>query len=349
MKTLSTLIVLLILGTTLSTAADNIRPSDFKVWEVAYKVSETDFNMKRSLAKSPVNTWAHQSDVSNVKTQQVIRENQDVIYSSAVVDIRDGATITVPKSDTYHIVEIIDMQNYITKVLYAGETMTLNSDNVTYGDYVYLNMRIRKLPEEKGGMKETLKLQHMTKIEAKSAVEYKSPDIVLDDKKMTEIRAALIKDVDEGKLDTTVAIGTPYDTNPQDHLYATAYGWGGLGIEDAAYYPIADNQTKIENKKALPSSVTFTPPEMNLERGGFWSITTYNQEGWLAKDVAAISNTQAVANEDGTYTIHFNTPGVKNNIDTPAPFVALLRVYVPKSKENILKYMKQAPTEFIIK
>jgi hypothetical protein len=60
-------------------------PADFGVPDYAYKVSETDFNILRSLAKAPVNEWAHQEDVSNVATQQVIRENQDVIYSSAVV------------------------------------------------------------------------------------------------------------------------------------------------------------------------------------------------------------------------------------------------------------------------
>ena len=32
--------------------AKKTTPADFGVWEVAYKVSETDFNMKRSLAKA---------------------------------------------------------------------------------------------------------------------------------------------------------------------------------------------------------------------------------------------------------------------------------------------------------
>ena len=65
-------------------------PADFNVSDFAYKVSETDFNINRSLAKAPINEWAHQEDVSYVKTQQVIRENQDVIYSSAVVDVSQG-------------------------------------------------------------------------------------------------------------------------------------------------------------------------------------------------------------------------------------------------------------------
>jgi hypothetical protein len=81
------------IGTAPSETSDFASPADFGVTDYAYKVSETDFNIKRSLAKAPVNEWAHQSDVSTVESQQVIRENQDVIYSSAVVDVSQGATL----------------------------------------------------------------------------------------------------------------------------------------------------------------------------------------------------------------------------------------------------------------
>jgi hypothetical protein len=324
--------------------AQNTTPADFGVWEVAYKVSETDFNMKRSLAKAPVNEWAHQDDVVNVKTQQVVRENQDVIYSSAVVDIREGATISVPKSDNYHIIQILDMQNYTVEVLYPGESAAITPDRVTYGSYVYLNMRIRKLPEEKGGLQTTHKLQRMARIEAKSAIPYASPDIVVDPATLEKVRRALVKDVYEGKAgtDTSASMGTPYDTDPQLHLYATAYGWGGLAIAHAGYVPITRNQTKIEDGKALPSSLTFTPPEIDEGRGGFWSVITYDAEGWIARDKASICNSEVAPNADGSCTFHFNSPGKANNLDTPAPFVALLRVYVPRSKEGIVRYMAKA-------
>lgn len=93
---------------------------------------------------------------------------------------------------------------------------------------------------------------------------------------------ALIQDVQAGKLpDTSRAQGTPYQTDPQDHLYATAYGWGGLSIDHAAYLPIR-NQIKASQGDNQPSSLTLTAPETDTTRGGFWSITTYNAEGWLA-------------------------------------------------------------------
>ncbi|WP_158218558.1 DUF1254 domain-containing protein [Synechococcus sp. 1G10] len=316
--------------------------------DTAYKVSETDFNIKRSLAKAGINAWAHQRDVSNVKTQQVIRENQDVIYSSAVVDVRNGATFSVPNSNTYHIIEIIDQQNYIVGVVYPGKTLTITPDNLTYGNYVYLNMRIRKLPEEQGGLAATHTLQGMATIEAASAVPYEAPDIVIDQKQMEAIRMALIKDVQAGKLpDTSRAQGGVTDTEPQDHLYATAYGWGGLSVEHAAYAPIA-NRTEIKEGKALPSSLTFVPPEIDHDRGGFWSITTYNSEGWLARDKAALSNSEATPNPDGSYTIRFNSPGSANNVETPSPFSALLRIYVPRSKESAIQFLKNDSKTLLI-
>jgi len=333
------------------TAAANrfVTPADFEATDTAYKVSETDFNMKRSLAKAPVNHWAHQDDVSNVKTQQVIRENQDVIYSSAVVDISKGATISCPASDVYQVIQIIDFQNYIVRVLYPGESLAVTPDKVSYGDYVYLNMRIRKLPAEKGGLEATHKLQRQATISANAARPYCSPDIVLDSALMEKIRMALVRDVETGKFtDTTRVMGTPLDTDPQGHLYATAYGWGGLALGDAAYQPLDRNLTKVVEGKALPSSITFHPPEIDFSRGGFWSITTYNLEGWLAEDQAAISNNQAEPNADGTYTIRFNSPGQKNNVKTPAPFAALLRVYVPKSRQGIIEYLAKMRDTLVI-
>ncbi|MBK0370056.1 DUF1254 domain-containing protein [Flavobacterium agrisoli] len=323
-------------------------PADFNTAEYVYKVSEGDFNFLRSLKTAPVNQWSHKPDLSNVKTQQVIRENLDVVYSSAVVDASQGATISVPKGDFYHVIQILDMQNYTVKTLYPGETFTVTPAHLTYGTHVYLNMRIRKKTNDEAGLKELQEKQRLSTINAKSSNPYKTPDIVIPLKQTEAIRLALLDDLSKSLLKNTSNImGTPFDTDPQGHLYATAYGWGGLPLEDARYLDLV-NHSKVENGKAVPSSITFMPPKIDLKRGGFWSITTYTADGWLGKDEAAISNTTAKPNADGTYTIYFNSPGKQNNLDTPAPFTALLRAYVPESKESIDTYLKENNGKLII-
>ncbi|NWO04716.1 MAG: DUF1214 domain-containing protein [Alteromonadaceae bacterium] len=327
---------------------DVATPADFGVADYVYKISESDFNFKRSLAKAPLNEWAYQSDLSRVDTQQVIRENQDGIYASAVVDISNGATFTVPEGDHYQIIQVIDQQNYVAGVAYAGESLTITTDDVTYGTHVYLNMRVPILPEDKGGIKETLRLQKLATIEANSAQPYVSPDLVLNLEKTEEIRSALVKDVKDGALTSTTHVnGTPFTSRPQDHLYGTAYGWGGLGMPDAAYWPLI-NKTEIVDGEIQPSSMTFTPPAVQYDKGGFWSVTIYDESGWMGKDISAISNTQAEPNEDGTYTINFNSPGEKNNLETTTPFAALLRFYLPESKESAVNYLHEKSSSLII-
>ncbi|UJJ32717.1 DUF1214 domain-containing protein [Halopseudomonas maritima] len=319
----------------------------------ACRTTSTKFRKATSTSSAawprlPVNQWAYQSDLSRVETQQVTRENQDGIYASAVVDISQGATFSIPAGDHYQIIQVIDMQNYVAGVVYAGDSLTITPDDVTYGDHVYLNMRVPILSDEKGGLQETLRPQKLATIQANSAKPYESPDLVLDLKKTEEIRAALIEDVKQGALPHTRSVnGTPYSSRPQDHLYGTAYGWGGLGLPNAAYWPFQNN-TKVVDGKIQPSSATFTPPEIQEERGGFWSVTIYNEVGWFAKDVSAISNTQAVANADGTYTIHFNSPGAQNNLDTSTPFTALFRFYLPDAKESAVQYINEHGKELVI-
>ena len=62
-------------------------PKDFGVTDLGYRVAEGDFNIKKLLAENgnTLNVFKHQREVSMVENQQVIRENQDVLYSKAVV------------------------------------------------------------------------------------------------------------------------------------------------------------------------------------------------------------------------------------------------------------------------
>tara|TARA_R110002020_G_scaffold474458_1_gene705816 strand:- start:6694 stop:7107 length:414 start_codon:yes stop_codon:yes gene_type:complete len=41
-----------------------------------------------------------------------------------------------------------------------------------------------------------------------------------------------------------------------------------------------------------------TPPEIQEDRGGFWFVTIYDADGWLTRDVSAISDTRTEPKED---------------------------------------------------
>lgn len=45
---------------------------------------------------APVNTLIHRREPTPIDAQDVIRMNRDTLYSAAIVDISDGATVTIP-------------------------------------------------------------------------------------------------------------------------------------------------------------------------------------------------------------------------------------------------------------
>jgi len=151
-----------------------------------------------------------------------------------------------------------------------------------------------------------------------------------------------------GGHDTKVGRKATYEV-PENKAFWSITVYGRDGFMKSDNNVVTSSNVKLNpDGKALPSSLTFTPPDIDYDRGGFWSITTYDKEGWIARDKAAISNMEARPNPDGTYTNRFNSPGEPNNIDTPTPFTVLLRVYVPKSKDEISRFLPKASKELVI-
>jgi len=325
-------------------ADNNAAPKDFGISDIQYRVSETNYYIYKHLKKEGLNEFAHQRNIVNVETQQVIRENQDILYSSAVVDVTGGVTLKVPDYPAFSIIQVIDMQNYSIATVYPGETAHLTLDDLSFGNYVYLNARTQPTSNDAKGLADAHKQQDALVIDTKSATPYTTPKEVIPDKKMVEVRTALIKDVADGKIeDFSTLMGTKEFVDRQGHLYATAYGWGGLPVHDAAYLTIP---VKAKNNNC--SSFTIDTPPLNYKKGGFWSVTTYNKEGWLAVDKAAISNNESVANNDSTITVRFNCDGQPNNIETVNEFSALLRLYAPTNLQAIRKYLANGQKNYSI-
>ncbi|MCK4507603.1 MAG: DUF1254 domain-containing protein, partial [Desulfuromonadales bacterium] len=252
-KTFSTLILLVI--SSVAFAAEYATPDDFGITDVQYRVSETNHYINKHLKKAGINQFAHQRNFVNVKTQQVIRENQDALYSSAVVDVSSGATVTVPDYPDYSIIQVIDMQNYSIATVYPGQSVHITPEDLSFGDYVYLNARTRPADDAEN-LDAVHKQQDSFIIKAENSRPYSSLKEVVSYEKLLEVRTALIKDVAKGKIkDLTTLMGTPDVVDRQGHLYATAYGWGGLPIQDAAYFPVP-----VRAEGNVCSSVTIDPP-----------------------------------------------------------------------------------------
>ena len=92
--------------------------------------AETDMQIGRMLKDAKgVNTWGHVRQPTPLDKQNVIRMNRDTLYSFAIVDTSEGATVTLPDvGDRYMSMMVVNNDGYINKVFHGGGTYELTMD-----------------------------------------------------------------------------------------------------------------------------------------------------------------------------------------------------------------------------
>ncbi|MEM6675859.1 MAG: DUF1254 domain-containing protein [Planctomycetota bacterium] len=310
---------------------------DILVDESNFTIAETDRYFADHVKEHPVNTFRHSRAMSSKDNQFVVRENRDVMYSHAVVDISEGATLVNPAWDVFSVIQVIDENQYTIASIYPGEQKTFTPKDVALGDHVFLNMRtgVRSLDEK--GYAEAHAHQDSVRIEANSSKPYEPKGF--DKKSLDETRSRLKGRMEEADK-PQYYFGTKEAIEPTQFLIASAVGIFGLPIKDAAYLNTIQPTGKA--KEGAPCRLTLPVPPLDFDKGGFFSVTTYDSKGWIVKDEFALSNATAKSNADGSYTFHFNAPGKRNNIDVVEGWTVLIRLYAPKSVEAIMEYMRRA-------
>lgn len=307
--------------------ANSATSSVIPVTEENFAHAESSLYFQKQQDKFPVNQWQHVRQMADKDHQDIIRMNADTAYSIAIVDVSEGATISLPASDAYQSILVIDENHYMPYVIYSGESVFLSKKDLTIGEHVYLLMRTSS--------ENMQSRQDAAVIDAKSAKPFTSKNYNQND--LNALRTKLIGRMAEVQARSHLAFGKKDEVDPVVHLVASAAGWAGLPATHAMYLP---DMTVIE-RSGVCSAVTFEAPNLQYDKGAFWSITAYNAEGWIATDNFAINSKSAKANGNGTYTVHFNCEGTVNNINVPENWNATFRMYMPVDVQETLMYMKE--------
>ena len=89
-----------------------------------------------------VNQFYHFRDMMPVDNQTTISANRDTLYSAAIVDISEGATVTLPEAgDRYMSAMVINQDHYLNAVFHGGGAYTLDTETFDT-DYVAVYLRI---------------------------------------------------------------------------------------------------------------------------------------------------------------------------------------------------------------
>lgn len=268
-----------------------------------------------------VNQWFHFRVPTPLDKQTVIRMNRDTLYSAAIVDISEGATLTLPEvGDRYLSVMVVNEDHYINRVFQGAGTYELTMAEF---DTPYVNLSARTLVNaaDPDDIKAVNALQNQFKITAVSAKPYTHPDYDPDSYKTT-FKALL--ELARGLPDSRNAFGKKANVDPIRHLLWTAAGWGGLPSSEAYYLNVEPN---------LPvGAYKITVKDVPVD--AFWSISLYNQDGFFeknAQDAYSVNNISGTPNPDGSFTIHFGgDPASVNYLPIMEGWNYAVRLYQPR-------------------
>jgi hypothetical protein len=250
-----------------------------------------------------VNTLSHNRAPTSIDHQTVIRMNRDTLYSLAIVDISEGATVTIPESgDRYVSVMVVNQDHYINRVLHEPGEHALAVDEFDT-PWVGVGVRVLVDPANADDVAAVNALQGQFEVGATASRPFAMPDY--DTESFDATRRAVLELAKHGS-GFERAFGSKDEVDPVRHLLATAAGWGGLPDSEARYI-------NFEGGSLGEFKVTVRDVPVD----GFWSISVYNADGFFEpndRDAYSVNNLTATRNDDGSVTVHFGGDDDRPNL-----------------------------------
>jgi hypothetical protein len=221
----------------------------------------------------------------------------------------------------YASVQIVDNDSYTPSVFYGGGKRAI----LAHTRYVMLCFRIQIFnPNDKKELALVHELQDQFMVHANSKEPL--PPFKWDKKSFNSLHKQYQKD--SIKYSSWKNMEGPRGTTNEKirHIAATT-AWGLLPQWDITYL---NYNPKLDAKGCYKA--TYKVPENR----GFWSITVYNKEGYLANNNSILNSYNAKLDTNDTFTLYFGSqqmcPKAQNRLDVTEGWNFLFRVYRPKEE-----------------
>lgn len=266
--------------------------------------------------------FTHLREPITPSNQPVIRMNQDTLYSSTILDLKQPVKITLPEIEgRYMSMHVVNQDHYMYVESKPGVYELTEKQIGTR--FAFVSIRTFYNIGDPGDLAPAHAAQDKLQISGGGDGPFEAPN--WDTTNLNTARKAL-SDLAVLGFDASFAFGRKDNVRPVDYIVGAAAGWGGLPRTAAMY--IVDSVTANDGK--TPHAVTVKDVPVDA----FWSITIYNADGYLeANDLKlnSYNNFSAKPNEDGSYTIHFGgDPKSVNYLPISKGWNYSVRMYQPR-------------------
>ena len=297
------------------------------VTKANYAVAETEVilgDYVRKIAKGTCGTgvgeFLHQKGAMDPKERTILRPNFDTLYSFAVLDLNSPATVVLPETDRYQILEVVNEEHWIPLETAKPGGYQLTKESMG-SRYVLALVRTRvnmQDPEDlkkAGAVQDQIDLQQAAKGEFVSTNKYDIDEILA-------MRADYNKRLAPEGVTSEMAFGKKGEISEEMRNFGVGVGWGGL-TKNGAVYPIPKTVDSTEPQTLTLKAVPSDPR-------AFWSVTVYDKEGFSVGEKYNVNSAFAKENEKGEYVIHFGGDKSKDNyLDIYSGWNVVLRIYSP--------------------
>ena len=274
----------------------------------------------RGTCSAGVGVFQHLRNAMDPKDRTILRPNFDTLYSFAVLDLESPATIVLPQTDRFQILEVVDQEHWIPLIADQPGRYELTKENMG-SRYVFAFVRTRVNMQDPSDLKAASAVQDQTLIEQAQKGEFVVSN-QYDIDAILALRADYQKRMQPEGVTSEMAFGKRGEISDEMRNFGVAVGWGGLPKQGAVY--------------PFPAIVDSTDPHVLVLKDvpsdprAFWSVTVYDKDGFAVGERYNVNSAFAKANAKGEYVIHLGgDPSQDNYLDIFPGWNVAVRIYSP--------------------